>query len=115
LRFKQARDGAALEVLSAAEIATLGDPLFNLLLKDRADVVKLSEVEAAIQGNVSDRRVFVVDERIVSSAQAGSRRAVLTYKGTNRGEDLDGNVMLSVFFGPAGFDDLVEIEAWGWD
>jgi hypothetical protein len=75
----------------------------------------LSEVEDTIQPSVADRRLFVVDERIVSAAQTSGRRSVLAYAGTNGGESLQGNVMLSVSFGPAGIRDDTDIEAWGWD
>src|SRR4029453_10543205 len=41
LQFKQSRDGAPAQLLSAAEMASLGDPLFNLVLKEHANLVKL--------------------------------------------------------------------------
>lgn len=115
LRFRQAGDGAAVEVLSAADAATLGDPLFGLVLKDRANLTKLADVEIAIQPNAEKRRLFVVSERVVRAAKQGSRRSVLAFDGTNGGEPLKGNVMLAASFGPAGFTDAAEIEAWGWD
>src|SRR5262249_17781788 len=115
LRLKQDRDGDTVKLLSAAEFATLGDPLFNLLLKGKADVVKLAEVEAALQPQAARRQLFVVDERIVRDAKAGSRRAVLAFNGRNNGEELQGNVMLSFGFGPDGPADAAELEAWGWD
>ncbi len=115
LRFKQTRDGAQVQVLTAAESATLGDPLFNLLLKEKANTVKLANIEAALQPTAADRRLFIVSERIVSSAKVGSQRAVLAFDGSNGGETLKGNVMLSASFGPNGFAELGAIEAWGWD
>ena len=42
LQFKQTREGSQLEALTPSEIATLGDPLFNLLLKNKANIVKLA-------------------------------------------------------------------------
>ena len=115
LRFKQERDGVSPTVLTPSELSVLGDPLFNLVLKDKANLVKPADIEAAIQPIDSLRRLFVVEERIVSRAQSGSRRAVLTFAGKNGGEDLDGNVMLSASFGPTGMPDVTSIEAWGWD
>src|SRR5262245_1637158 len=115
LRFKQERDGVSPTILTASELAVLGDPLFNLVLKDRANLVKLADVEAAIQPDVSRRQLFVVDERVVSHVQTGSRRTVHTFNGANGGEQLEGNVMLSASFGPAGIPEVTSIEAWGWD
>lgn len=115
LRFKQERDGDSIKLLSAGEFVTLGDPLFNLLLKTRADVTKLADVEKALQPQANRRRLFVVDEHIVSDAKSGGRRAVLAFNGSNGGEPLQGNVMLSFSFGPDGPTDAGDIEAWGWD
>jgi len=115
LQFKQSRDGAPAQLLSAAEMASLGDPLFNLVLKEHANLVKLMDVLAAIQPNAANRHLFIVSEDIVRSALTGFRRAVLAFDGTNAGEALKGNVMLSVSFGPNGIGDVVDIEGWGWD
>jgi hypothetical protein len=115
LQLKQDRDGAPAQTLSALEFASLGDPLFNLVLKDKANVVKLSDIEQAIQPDPSQRRLFVVSEGIVSAAKTGSRRAVLAFLGENGGESLQGNVMLSFSFGPNGPQDAIDFEAWGWD
>ncbi len=115
LQWSQNRDGAPADALSAADFASLGDPLFNLVLRDKAHLVKLSEIEQAIQPDSTKRRLFVVSERIVSDAQTSGRRAVLAFVGANGGEELQGNVMLSFSFGPNGPSELVDIEAWGWD
>lgn len=115
LQFKQTRNESQPKLLTAAEIADLGDPFFNLLLKDKADKVTLTDVQNAIQPNAANRHLFVVSERIVQTVKAGSRRAVLAFDGTNGGESLKGNVMLSLSFGPNGFPEDSEIEAWGWD
>ncbi|MGH8659249.1 MAG: hypothetical protein ACREV4_12455 [Gammaproteobacteria bacterium] len=115
LRFKQTSEGSPPQLLSASEIATLGDPLFKLLLKDKANTVKLLEVMAAIQPNVANHHMFVLSESIVRSTPTGFRRAVLAFDGTNAGESLKGNVMLSTSFGPSGFRNDAEIEGWGWD
>lgn len=115
LALKQLREGVAPQLLDASELATLGDPLFNLVLKDKADKVKLSEIQAAIQPNAANRHLFVVSEIIVRSAQSGGRRAVLAFDGNHDGEELQGNVMLSVSFGPNGLQENGVVEGWGWD
>ncbi len=75
----------------------------------------LADVLDAIQPNAANRHLFVVSERIVQKAKMGFRRAVLAFDGANGGETLKGNVMLSLSFGPNGFPEDSEIEAWGWD
>ena len=40
---------------------------------------------------------------------------MLAFDDTNASETLKGDVMLSVSFGPSGFQEENEIEAWGWD
>src|SRR5437762_1209032 len=98
LRFKQERDGVSPAVLTPSELSVLGDPLFNLVLKDKANLVKIADIEATIQPIDTSRQLFVVEERIVSRAQSGSRRTVHAFKGTSGGEELEGNVMLSASF-----------------
>ncbi len=115
LRLKQAAIDSRPQPMTPGEIAGLGDPVFNLLLRDKADKVTLTEVQNAIQPNVANRHLFIVSERIVQAEKVGSRRAVLAFDGTNGGETLKGNVMLSVSFGPSGFQEDGGIEAWGWD
>lgn len=115
LQFKQTSDVSQPQRLTAAEIANLDDPFFNLLLKDKANRVTLSDVQDAIQPNAANRHLFVVSERIVQPAKAGSRRAVIAFDGANAGETLKGNVMLSLSFGPKGLEEEGEIEGWGWD
>jgi hypothetical protein len=115
LQFKQTRNESQPQLLTAAEIANLGDPFFNLLVKDKADKVMLADVLDAIQPNAANRHLFVVSERIVQKTKMGFRRAVLAFDGANGGETLKGNVMLSLSFGPNGFLEDSEIEAWGWD
>src|SRR5688500_17012113 len=115
LQFKQTRNESQPQLLTAAEIANLGDPFFNLLVKDRADKVALADVLDAIQPNAANRHLFVVSERNVQKAKMGFRREVLAFNGANGGETLKGNVMLSLSFGPNGFPEDSEIEAWGWD
>jgi hypothetical protein len=70
LRFKQENDSAPLAALTASEFASLGDPLFNPLLKDKSDRTKLAEVVKAIAGDNSKRLLFVVDERIGPALRA---------------------------------------------
>src|SRR5687768_1460268 len=45
LQLKQTRNESQPQLLTAAEIADLGDPFFNLLLKDKADNVTLTDVQ----------------------------------------------------------------------
>jgi hypothetical protein len=115
LRFQQDRDGGGVSPIAAEELDKLGDPLFNLVLNGKADLVTLAEIISAIQGTAARHQLFVVDEQIVSSARTLSRRSVIAFSGSNGGEVLDGNVMLSVSFTPAGFAVSDNIEAWGWD
>src|SRR5687767_7622870 len=97
LLLKQARDGVPGQHLTAAELATLGDPLFILLLRDHADVVEYDKVEDLIQPDKSKRQTFVVEEHIADAARS-SRRAVVAFTGTVNGQVLDSNVMLSIAF-----------------
>ena len=116
LSFKQDRDNSPIQALTAAELTMLGDPLFNLVLKSRADIVTLASLEEAIQPDQTKRSIFVVDERIVSPSRPAARRAVIAFDGSHRGESLKGNVMLSITFGSESFpDEINSIEAWGWD
>jgi hypothetical protein len=115
LSLKQARDNTLPEPLTSADRATLGDPLFNLLLATKANTVTLSAVTDAIQPDAANRHLFVVSEDIVESAPTGSRRAVVAFDGSNGDETLTGNVMLSLSFGPGGVAEGSDIEAWGWD
>src|SRR5262249_28736214 len=93
----------------------LKDPLFKLVLEDRPGATKLSEIEALIQPDQAQRRIFVVDEEIKDPRQPQSRRAVINFLGTTKGMPLGGNVMLSVFFSSSDFPEATDIEAWGWD
>jgi len=102
--------------LSAAELSSLGDPFFNLVLKSRADATSLSVIENLIQPVASDRHTFVVDEGIADSRRGQSRRVVLTFSGSNGPEILNTNVMLSAQFSSEAFPDNQRfLEAWGWD
>jgi hypothetical protein len=116
LLLKQDRDGVPAQNLSAAELSSLGDPFFNLVLKDRADATALSVIEGLIQPDASKRQTFVVDEGIADSRRGQSRRVVLSFTGSNGSEVLDTNVMLSVQFSSQDFPDSQRfVEAWGWD
>ena len=53
-------------------MAELGDPFFNLVLRNHADVVSLAEIEDLIQPDRSKRDLFVVDEHIVESSRPSS-------------------------------------------
>jgi len=113
---KQERDGAPAANLTAAEFGTLGDPFFELVLRDNASADTLSAIEQLIQPDPKQRRTFVVDETIVDPRQGQQRRAVLAFVGSNQGITLDSNVMLSVSFSSERFPDQPRfVEAWGWD
>ena len=117
LFLKQATDHpSSLAFLTQAEQRQLGDPFFNLVLRDRADARDLDTIDGLLQPDGSRRLTFVVHEGILDPARPGSRRAVLAYRGFHRGEVLDGNVMLSVGFSDGDFPARQRfIEAWGWD
>ena len=116
LLLKQDRDGAPAVNLTAAELGTLGDPFFELVLKKQPTVARLSEVERLLQPDESQRKTFVVDERIADPRPGQHRRAVISFTGTNGGVILEANVMLSVGFNSEEFPDVPRfIEAWGWD
>ncbi len=111
---KQARDGAPQEVMTAAELAALGDPLFKLVLKDKPDEVRFDEVVRLLKGANGTEQFFVVDEKIIDPSLGQSRRAVVGFRGSNQQMVLNPNIMLSVLFDAnavqPGF-----MEAWGWD
>ncbi|MGH8580632.1 MAG: hypothetical protein ACREVK_11105 [Gammaproteobacteria bacterium] len=118
LRLKQQRDNAPADLLSTAEFEAMNDPFFNIVLKSRADITSLKDVETLLQPIQTQRRLFVVDENIANPSIGQSRRAVIAFKGTNAqtNDVLDSNVMLSVFFTSDSFPDAPSsIEAWGWD
>jgi hypothetical protein len=111
---KQLTDSSAPQPMSATELAELTDPMFLLVLKDRSDEVRLEEIERLIVGQNGKRNLFVVDERLQSSTQGESRRAVIAFTGSNQGQRLDPNVALSVNFNHQAFSPGF-VEAWGWD
>jgi hypothetical protein len=111
----QKSDSSPVEPLSPQQRDTLADPLFNLVLKDHADVTSLPALEDLIQPNKTERQTFVVDEKIADPTLGQSRRAVLTYSGSNKTELLRSNVMLSVAFDSRQFPNQQTVEAWGWD
>ncbi len=112
---KQPHEGEPAQILSAAERGQLGDPVFNLVLKEHADVVDFGKIEELIQPDVRERHTFVVDEEIANPKQNQARRSVITFTGSNHGEVLTSNAMLSVFFDATAFPSPISIEAWGWD
>ncbi len=110
----QDRDNAPARLLTGAERASLGDPLFNLVLRDHPDAITLDALESHLRPRES--QLFVVDENIANPAVGQSRRAVITYTGTTDGEILDSNIMLSLFFDSSSIaQGVVNIEALGWD
>ncbi len=117
---RELENGGRVQPLTAENRANLGDPLFNLVLKDRADVVNLGELETLIKGDNGQEQVFVVSETIEDPSprrgnRPASRRAIVTFSGENQGQRLAQNVMLSVFFNSEDFPDVQSIEALGWD
>jgi len=117
LRLKQLEDRGAVEPIGS-ELASLGDPFFEIVLAKHADVTALDQIEALLQPDASQRETFVVDEDIANPELGQSRRSVLVFRGTNptTGAVLQPNVMLSVVFSSDSFSDEPEaIEAWGWD
>lgn len=112
----QERDGASVQVLTESQISELNDPFFKLVLKDNLDATDLEAVEDLIQPAISRRQTFVVDEHIASSKLHQTRRSVLVYGGSNKGETIiPGHVMLSVVFSSDSFPASPSIEAMGWD
>lgn len=111
---KQEKNGLQPQMMNTEELASLGDPLFNLVLKEHADITNLTEIEALIKGEES---TFVVDEKIADATpnRDNTRRAILAFSGTNGNEELKPNVMFSVSFDSEEFPDTQPIEAWGWD
>jgi hypothetical protein len=114
---KQERVGAPAVPLTSAELAALGDPLFNLVLREHAGATTLAQVESLLRldNGTDNRRLFVVDENVADATPAGSRRAVIAFTGVKGGQNLAANVMLSMSFRPDDFPDSQRIEAWGWD
>jgi Putative peptidoglycan binding domain len=115
---KQATNTAPPQPMTAAELAELKDPLFQLVLKDHAEVKTIAEINQFLKPAGQD--VFVVDERIADSAPKvggtlASRRAVVTPNGTTNQVQLDQNVFFSVFFNSEQFNTGNFIEAMGWD
>lgn len=117
LALKQLEDGGPIEPIGA-DLASLGDRFFEIVLARHADVTNLAQIEALLQPDASKRETFVVHEDIANPAPGQSRRSVLVFRGTNAatGAILQPNVALSVFFSSDSFsDEPAVIEAWGWD
>jgi hypothetical protein len=110
--------GTTPQVLSDADRARLKDPLFQLVLKDHADVTMLADINKLL--NPTSQSIFAVDEGIVDIApkvgnSPAERRSVITSSGTTNNQILDRNVLLSVTFSPEQFPTPNFIEAMGWD
>ena len=115
---KQLNDDQQPQAMTSAELNDLGDPLFLLVLRNNSQTTSLKEIENLIQPLPTNRRVFVVDEAIANPArnQNQSRRAVITFGGSNGGQVLNNTLMLSIFFNELSFPDTpARIEAWGFD
>lgn len=111
---KQVLENGPVADMTQQELNELGDPLFVLLLKTQPQENRLDKILETIQGQTGQRRLFVVDEKIVDPAPGQTRRVVMAFTGTNQNQRLDPNVTLSFFFTSNGF--LTDsIEAWGWD
>ncbi len=118
--FVQNTDRSQVRSITNQELAELGDPFFNLVLKDHADETNLAEIEQLLQPDSTKRETFVVSERILDASRPQSRRAILTFQGSNRNNGnpifLSPNVMISVSFNSEDFSDNPEqLEIWGWD
>lgn len=116
---EQRQNKSEVQQIASSTLASLGDPFFKLVLKDRADVTNLAEIEKLIKGASGEEKTFVVSEAIADAnprrnSELATRRAVLTFTGKNQGERLE-NVMLSVSFNSEQFPDEQSIEALGWD
>ena len=108
--------GVPMSSLPASERNQLGDPFFDLVLRNSPTATSLKRIEDLIQPNRNQRRAFVVSESIIDPARGQGRRSVLSFRGTRGGHVLDDNVMLSVFFNSEQFtDNPGSIEALGWD
>ncbi len=116
---KQATDTSAAESMTAEEIAGLNDPFFNLLLKDHLDTQTVNGISQRLRPDRQE--TFVVHERIVDNSPTvgggspASRRSIITFDGNTDGEELNRNVMLSVFFNSESFPSVPDIEAMAWD
>ena len=112
----QESDSSKPRLLTESERAQLGDPFFNLVLKDHAGVTNVEDIFDLIQPLTNKRAIFVVDERITVSDVGKSRRTVAAFRGEHQGEELAGNVMLSIIAGKDRYPrETTVIEAWGWD
>ena len=100
----------------------LSDPFFELVLNKSGQPATLRAIQAAMKGSKENTNVFVVSERIKDPGltENNIRRAVISYNGEVAGSagemvDIDGTVMLAVFFDPHRFPLGNNFEAWGWD
>jgi hypothetical protein len=106
------------QVLSDTDRAKLKDPLFQLVLKDHADVTTMADINKLLSPASQD--VFAVDEHIIDAApkvgdSLARRRSVITMKGVTNNQTLDQNVLFSVMFNSEQFPTPSFIEAMGWD
>ena len=112
----QDKDRDSPRLLTQNEKDVLGDPLFNLVLRDHADETLLAAIQNLIQPDAAKRQIFAVHEHIGTDLFRDlGRRAVIAFTGEHNGESLTGNVMLSVFFGSQTFPTVTNVEGWGWD
>jgi len=108
--------GSQVEPIDTSELSQLGDPFFNLVLKQDAQITSLTALEELIQPDAEQRKIYAVSEEIIDEAQTGGRRAVISFEGENGDEKLTDNLMFSLVFGPQAFPENPRaIEVWGWD
>ena len=106
----------ALRKLADADKPKFQDPFFRLVLSQRPNVRKLTEIEALILGTAgATRRIFVVDEEIQSTKRPASRRSVVDFDGQNNGIQLGSNLFLSFFFSSSEVPESPDLEVLSWD
>src|SRR5262249_25312277 len=121
--FLQEIEDGPIRPLTAAEKDKLQDPLFRLVLARQPNEIRLAKIQELIQPLATPsqtRRFFVVDEEITDprrppAVPLPSRRAVIDCLGNNVDVKIGGNIMLSIFFTSDRVEEVMELEAWGWD
>jgi len=72
LLLRQDRDGSPAINLTAAEVGSLKDPFFELVLTRTPHPIRLDEIETAIQPDNARPQTFVADENITTARAASS-------------------------------------------
>jgi len=108
--------GNQVERIRPSEFSQLGDPFFNLVLKENAQITSLVELEEMIQPDADKRKIYVASEMIIDQDPSVGRRAVISFEGENGSEELTDNLMFSISFGAQSLpENPRSIEVWGWD